>query len=512
MAANRILVLYLPTANQKMLPFPPLGITVLAGYLRRAGKEIRIDDIEIKYWDRNKPAMAILRPLVKRLPLRYNNPKSIFLDTPLVSAYLESNILKSRMQKILSEWEELTVEPPSTFTHVGFSVMSESQLATSLCFAKYLKEKYGLFTLLGGNFLTLRMDSLLKRYPFIDYIIAGEGEIPLDKLIGGEPLQNIENLLYRTGDCININPPATHYADSMEPDFKDLPFHLYRRESNIILPYETSKGCRNNCSFCITGRKPLYFKEPKIIADEIERFKIRHKTSCFLFVDNAINIDRKFSIQLCEEFIRRKLGIFWSAYFIPEDAPPDYFQLLKEAGCIQLRWGIETLSEAGLRKMNKQVELDSTLHALHASHKAGIWNHLMFMIGHPGETPRDIIKLLSFIAKHRNLFKSAGAARFLLSRIDRLTENHDYKSYYGTAKVQEKKVFGLNYHEYNVSFLFFKSWLVQCVLLMCGIKFIGIFSRHKERFERDQYFYGAFQQHSVAAKRLLTQNRDSCAL
>ncbi|MBU0634332.1 MAG: radical SAM protein [Candidatus Omnitrophica bacterium] len=494
---TRILILYLPSPNQKMLPTPCLGIAVLKGYLKRAGRDVRIDDIEMKYWEKDITTIPLLRSIVRKLPLWFNNPKKIFLNTRQVNRYLDFNIPHERMKKVMSEWEKLLIEPAASFTHIGVSVMTTEQLAASLCFAKYLKEKYGVCIILGGSFMTQRMSLLLECYSFIDYIIVREGEVALDKLLGGEPLENIENLLYRKGGEVKVNPLAAAYADNMEPDFSDLPFSLYGQKDVIMVPYEASKGCKLNCSYCVPGKKPLYIKNPKTVVDEIERIKERYNVSYFSFSDNAINISRDFSIRLCEEFIKRKLDIYWTAYFIIEDEPMSYFRLLKKAGCIQLRCGIETLNEKLGHAMNRRIDPDVVSNALRKSSAVGIWNHLFFIMSYPGDTWRDVLKVLFFIISHKNFFKSATMSCFNISGIDQLMENHKYASYQGTLicrKVWKEKRCGLVYRKYYDIFFYLKSILFKWMLWACGIYFNNIFSAVKDPFNRRLYFYSAFYQ------------------
>ena len=116
---KKILILYLPTALQRMHPSPPLGIAMLKRAVHQAGFDAAIDDIEMKYWARDRIMIQPFRGIVRMLPLRYNNPKSIFLNIRRVSLYIDCGILHNRMRKILQEWEYLLDEPASSFSHVA---------------------------------------------------------------------------------------------------------------------------------------------------------------------------------------------------------------------------------------------------------------------------------------------------------------------------------------------------------------------------------------------------------
>lgn len=481
-----------------MLPYPPLGIAVLAGYLKRNGIPVQIDDLEMKYWGRDiiefEPIKQLLRGSVL---LKYNNPKKIFLDSEKVSNYIDADKCHFAIKKILNEWELCLNVPIDKFTHIGLSIMSLGQLATSLCFAKYIKQKYGTKIILGGSFITGKTSVIMERYKFIDYMIIGEGEIPLSRLLLGEPVEMIASLIFRKAEQIVSNTINTDYPDNMEPNFEGLPFELYRQNKLLLIPYETSKGCVNKCSFCITRRKRLHFKDASQIVREIENIKERHNTVNFIFVDNAINIDNDFSVELCKHFITNKLGILWSAYCIPKDDDSEYFQLLRAAGCIQLRWGVETGGDSGFRIMNKQINPSEISRSICKSSCAGIWNHLIFTVGHPGEKMDDIFRTISFIRKNKLYFSSAIVAPFDLARVDMIDEDSDirYQHHYSNGEISKKNEFGLTYRIFKDRHSKLKYNLLITALRYSGIRFIGNFSKRKQDFNKDQFIYGAFEKY-----------------
>ena len=508
---RNILLLYMPAADQKMLPFPPLGISVLSGYLRRAGITANIDDLEIKYWDRDIIELKFLKILLRKLPLlKYNNPKKIFLDKEKIGEYLDKNIRHEKIEKVLAEWESLLDISINKVGYVGFSIMGLSQLITSLCFAKYLKRRYGVKIVFGGSFIAKRMAILVEKYNFVDYLIIGEGEIPLFRLLSGHSENEIDNLVFKRGQQVTINSINSVYPDNMEPDFEGLPFMLYRKNNILLMPYETSRGCRNKCAFCITRRKNLYIKKPEVIIQEIKKIKERHKASCFIFIDNAINIDRDFSAELCAKIIQNKLNIDWSAYYIPEDADEAYFRLLKSAGCIQLRWGIEMLGERVLKEMNKKINETAVSKALNKSHRAGIWNHLIFMVGHPGENWSDIFHLVSFINRNKKYFRSALVTPLDIGRVDILddAENH-YEDLCTSDNSEDKGMFGIKYWELKYRRYGLRADLIKFLLKSIGIRYLSNFIERKEHFEKYQFIYRAFAGHIKNFGRTLNCSEES---
>lgn len=474
----KVILLYMPTPQQELLPFPPLGIAVLAGHLRRKGLDVRIDDLEMKYWDREIISGGFFRALMRKLHLHCFSQKRIFFKSNKVTGYLDKGKYGKEMGAILAEWEKLIEVPLGECSYIGFSVMSREQLFTSLCFAKYLHARYDAKIILGGNFITRKMGVLLAKYGFLDYLIVGEGEIPLERLLTAQPREDIDNLIFRSGCAIKVNRIITQYAQSMEPDFDGLPFDLYRKNSSpLVIPYELSKGCRHECNFCVTRRKKLYFKDIEAAVGELVRIKEKYQTSHFIFVDNAINMDRDYSLRFCNRLIDKNINIAWSAYYISDNEDAQYFSLLRQAGCVQLRWGIETLGQRTLSEMNKKTCTAELSEALSKSSAAGLWNHLIFMIGHPGESAADIWKFARFIFENKNHIKSAAINVFALERVDILgDEDNYYQKYYNTRHVATRTLLGIRYKTYKDIYIRFKTAilaLLNAVLRLNGIRHIG---------------------------------------
>lgn len=483
----------MPTANQRMLPFPPLGISVLAASLKKAGFEVRIRDLEMMYWDRDLFRNRFLKKLARALPLKYNNPKKIFLDLRKVYDYLDSGRPDAAMEIILNEWEGCSNIDLSRFEYIGFSVMGMEQLSTSLCFAKFLKQRYGVKIIFGGSLISEKTSVLLEKYSFLDYFIVGEGEIPLSLLLRQEEEKDIPNLIFRKGGLVTVNKTAALYSENMEPDFEGLPFDLYRRNKVLLVPYETSKGCINKCNFCITRRKELRFKEVGKIIEDLRRIRDTYGTRCFLFVDNAINLSHDFSRDLCNELIKNKLDILWSAYCIPKKEDGDYFELLRKSGCVQLRWGIESFSGDVLREMNKRIEKREVSDLLSSSHSAGIWNHVIFIFGHPLEKMGDIFEVIHFISGHKKFIRSAVLARFELERLDIFSETGNYyQDNYPNGKCRQMEKFGIKYRIFEDRHLALKYGLLLRSFRFNGIRFIGNFNKMKGNFEENQFMFNVF--------------------
>ncbi len=477
-----------------MQPSPPLGLAVLAGHLRRQGVTVEQVDLEALIWrGRKRPGLAARS--MGRVGRAGPTSTRTFEDLARVEAHISGASRDRRISATVRAWTRLLPRPLSSFTHLGLSVMSLGQLAPSLCLAHELKATRGLTVVLGGSYITDRQAPILSRYPFIDHLVLGEGEGPLRRMLSGEDPGAIPNLISRQGDAITRGPAGEAYEEDLAPDFRGLPLSLYGQRDPRVLPIEMSKGCRNRCAFCITSRKPTRLKPPEEVVAEMARGRQQHGARCFLAVDNAINMDRQHSLEVCRALEAARLEVFWSAYFIPEDPGAEYFQLLHRAGCVQLRWGVESLAPATLASMDKEVDARAVSSALASAAACGIWNHLLLMVAHPGETPADLLRTAALLVQNRHHIRSALVSPLDLGRVDLGPEaGAAYQGSSAPAMVSRPHAFGVQRRELAVVSARMRRRLLELTLTGCGVKYRRNFSRYVHDVQRDQFIFRAFHE------------------
>jgi putative methyltransferase len=131
----------------------------------------------------------------------------------------------------------------------------------------------------GGPELPITKKNIFEKFPFIDYVVKGEGEITfrrlLEGLVDGSDLMNIPGLLMNretlidTGESIRImdlgmipSPYLTGVFDKLIAETKDV-------EWNATL--ETNRGCPYQCTFCdwgsLTYNKVKKFELDRVFAE-----------------------------------------------------------------------------------------------------------------------------------------------------------------------------------------------------------------------------------------------------
>jgi len=81
-----------------------------------------------------------------------------------------------------------------------------------------------------------------------------------------------------------------------------------------------------------------------------------------------------------------------------------------------LLFGLETASEAIIQRMVKGTHREDVSRILHQSSEAGIWNHVFFFFGFPGETIDHAQETVNFVYEHQHAVHSASPGALLLER------------------------------------------------------------------------------------------------
>ena len=158
----------------------------------------------------------------------------------------------------------------------------------SVAVARLIKERYpNCLIIFGGPQIpdSIRLEDFFERYPFIDIVVHGEGEITFSEIllayINGGDFKTIPGLTYhgftteirtRVRD-LNIFPSP--YLTGVFDELLTLPYHYQT-------VWETDRGCPYACTFCdwgsMTAQKMFQFDDDRIYK-EMELFaemKISH--------------------------------------------------------------------------------------------------------------------------------------------------------------------------------------------------------------------------------------------
>jgi len=272
----------------------------------------------------------------------------------------------------------------------------------------------GKMLVVGGPHVTFVPEQTLKESPSLDMVVRGEGEETLVELVNndGNP-KRICGLTYRNKRRVVNNPPRPQIPDINTLPFPArhlMPMHLYRsgsvltdgREGFEYASMITSRGCPNKCTYCSSsffwGNK-VRFRSAENVVDEMEFLEQKYGTKEVFFKDDVFTFSPIRTEQICDEIVKRGIGIRWSCYARVNTLRPDILRKMKEAGCYGIDFGIETGNAKILERIKKNTTLEQAERAVAATKKAGIMTYCSFMVGLPGDTTKTVMDTINFAVK-----------------------------------------------------------------------------------------------------------------
>ncbi|WP_298267857.1 cobalamin-dependent protein [Geobacter sp.] len=268
---------------------------------------------------------------------------------------------------------------------------------------------------MGGAHPTIMHKQIMEHYPFVDFVVLGEGEDTCLEIAQGKDPALINGLVYRDGEKVVKNPPRK-YAENLD----DLPFPAWHlvdlkkypacgegmfrgidlaRETRVSVVF--SRGCPGHCDFCSTWWiwKGWRHRSARNMADELEwlwrDLGVRH----FCFADDAMTVDRQATLELCDEIIARKLDIAFFATTRTDCVDEELLLKMKEAGCYNISFGIETGSARLLKQMGKENDIARSEEAITICKRIGLRVTALLIIGNVGETEETLRETVAFLKR-----------------------------------------------------------------------------------------------------------------
>lgn len=316
---------------------------------------------------------------------------------------------------------------------VGFTSTFQQNTA-SLATARLIKERApGVATMIGGaNCDGPQGDALHRNFPFLDYVVRGEGETAfpmlLDALVEGRrDLSAIAGVCWRdNAGQSRSNPmartplaPAGIVAPDYDGFFPRFATSVAGGWAEPRLVVEGARGCwwgeKHHCTFCGLNGSFMEFrsKSPDRFFREIVDLARRYQLLDFFVVDNILDMSYMESVmpRLTEAGYDLRLH-----HEIKSNLRRAQFQRLSDAGAVSVQPGIESLSSHVLGLMDKGVTGCQNVRALRDADSAGVtavWNYLY---GFPGETLDDYTAVIRQMPALHHLIPPIGAGRIALER------------------------------------------------------------------------------------------------
>ena len=281
---------------------------------------------------------------------------------------------------------------------------------SALKIAKITKEAQPrCLTVVGGPHVSFWDEKALQECPYLDVVIRKEGEYTLLELVqrieAGKPYYDVVGTTCRKGSEIIKNPdrPFIENLDELPfPARHFWPIECLQKYGTMIFDVVTSRGCVQWCSFCIEvrthGRK-YRVRSTKNVVDELEFLNKTYGAKYFAFLDDAFTVSQRRTVEICQEIRKRNLKIKWACETRVDMVTCELLQTMKDAGCADIWFGIESGSQYVLDAMKKGISIAQTIRAFGWAKEVGIKPNPNVILGVPGETKETAWETIKFVEK-----------------------------------------------------------------------------------------------------------------
>lgn len=362
--------------------FPPFNLARLSGVAKAAGYETHIFDINIKTYNMIKNTGKIVDFWNSANIWKWiNDQYMIHIHDSIV------HVLQEAVDDIVK------LNP----TAIGFTMYDVSEEASKWMILEIKKKLPDVKILVGGSNV---QKSWFRREPFYDYIVNGEGEGALLKI-----LNEIENnITYETQQFISQPESQRLNLNGFPlPDYESIDFSLYEIPNGVNT--EISRGCTAKCTFCEETHFWKYRQRKAVdLIEEVEWLYYNKGTDVFWFIDSLVNGNINELRAFCKAVEAKGLKINWTGYARCDGRMDlEYFKDLKAGGCIMLNYGIESGSQKVLDSMDKKVTIAEMEANFRDGKTVGIYNATNLILGFPTEGFQEFYETMIFMWRNRNM-------------------------------------------------------------------------------------------------------------
>ncbi len=316
---------------------------------------------------------------------------------------------------------------------VGVSTISAEQTIPNIYLMMRIKEELSNTCIItGGAHASGIPDSFLRRSPWLDVVVIGEGEIPTAELLKVGTNQGAEskwvripNIMFRIrngskkGEIVETQKKIFDFEmndiNSYYPKH-NLKFHntftiddmLEFSSKGVSIPIETSRGCPFSCNFCMV---PGIFKQQyrirpvKAVIKDIQLMdakfgeEVTGEPARFIFWDANFGMNKKWRNEWLQSIGSLSKRVEWECETRVDIIDYEVMKRYYEAGLIQCTVGIESGSERIREQvLNKNLNLNRLLDTTHRT-KDLIHYVFFFIMGAPSETVQEMKETIDLAKK-----------------------------------------------------------------------------------------------------------------
>lgn len=307
---------------------------------------------------------------------------------------------------------------------IGFGCLFSGNFQDALRYSEVCKSNHpGIPIVAGGIHFTIYAEKILQHCPSIDWIILGEGEQTLVRLVnrlksGARNFEQIDGIAYRDAGRVVVSPKTGYITDIDQipfPAYDLLDLEAYHVDTShwhnpkalpirTSIPLISSRSCPHHCSFCsmyrVMGPK-WRARSAKNFVDEIDYLYHTYEYRHFSFMDDNLTLSKRRTLEICRTIIERKLDIQFETPngLSLRSLDEEVLEQLVAAGMVRTYLAIESGSDYIRNQvMKKKVSLEQIRKVVQWTKKyPELFVNAFFIIGMPEETAETLEETFNLI-------------------------------------------------------------------------------------------------------------------
>ncbi|HLP62216.1 MAG TPA: radical SAM protein [Candidatus Deferrimicrobium sp.] len=254
---------------------------------------------------------------------------------------------------------------------------------------------------IGGTHPSLMPESVID---YADIVVYGEGEETFPDILSGKKLADIPGVMYKSdGKIMKTSPrPPIKDLDTLPFPARHLfPMHKYKQFGTMLLATMlTSRGCPHRCSYCTISR--LYpqwrGRSAENVTSEMEFLVKNYKVKGISIVDEDFLVESQRAYDICDGIEKKNIKVWWGMQTRVDRIPEvDTLKRFNAAGCEFVLFGVESSRERTMKNLNRDIPNHKFIEAVKKCREAGMRVAVSALLGFPGENEEDILNTIKFV-------------------------------------------------------------------------------------------------------------------
>ncbi len=295
----------------------------------------------------------------------------------------------------------------------GISSLFTPYADTALKAAAQVKKSWPSCKIVLGGHHPTHLPAEVMACPDVDYVIRGEGEIPLPLLAeavrDNTGISGIPGIVFRKDDgTLHISDP--YFAENLdqypEPALDLVHPDFYRRRKKKAVMVVSSRGCPMTCTYCAvsarSGHIPYRRRRPHDVIRELEIQAASGDIGFIDFEDENLCLEKSWFISLMQDlmklFVPGSIELRAMNGLYPPSIDRDVATIMKQAGFRTLNLSLGSASANQMKRFGRKVTTGALENAIGLARSLKLECVSYIIAGAPGQDPFESLDDLLYLA------------------------------------------------------------------------------------------------------------------